>query len=105
MEKTKKIFWVNLTMQIFYLLLGTLSHVFIFPKFKQVFDEFRIKFHSIARFMIETHFVIIFVCCNFALFLWAWKHDCLDNRLIRLLINLIPLIIICVFFYSLYTPV
>ena len=103
MKNMKKIFWFNLTLQMLYLLTGMYYQVFVFPMFKQTFEQFSIELPMLTRILIEKYLLIIVIFCTFALFLWAWRHDYLENRPIMLIIKLVPLVMLCTLIISIYT--
>jgi hypothetical protein len=87
MGNVKKIPWINLTLQVFYLPTSVLFHMFVAPELRRVLYEMNIKPTIVMYILIETPLLIVGAVCAFFLFLLAWKYDYLENRLVVTLIN------------------
>ena len=105
MKNVRKIPWGKLALQALYLNVSIYWHIFIGPAFKQAYEQMRGNATTAFSIIIETPLVIIGGCCMFALFLWAWEYNRLDNQLIHVLTNLLPLIWFCIYLYEIFTPI
>jgi type II secretory pathway component PulF len=93
----KKVPWVRLAVQV--IALASIVPYMSIGKFKQVFDSLNIELPAFSAFILYPPGLYLHpavVICAFALFLWSWKTDRLENKLLAVLCNLPILTILAV---------